>query len=280
VDILTGSDVTIYVWYSAGGGLSQPAASSTYGSQAVWDSNFNSVAHFGDGTTLNLVESTSNGHTATNHSGVAGAGKYGGGVSFGSASNYLDWPSGSAPSGATDATIEFWFKGTSGLVLFDQGDFSSAGHRCLIYEPSSVTVADCFGQSVISSSGNPKDGSWHLIQVQAFNSTVIFHIYFDGASVSTGTPAANKSTVATPILLSQSVGGGNGMVGVFDEFRASHVLRSADWILTNYRTQNSPGTFTLAGTPVSGGTGSGSLFKSGTLDGLSAGGPFFSNPIG
>ena len=67
VPLTAGTSKTIYVWYqSTGGTLAQPAASATYGSQAVWNGangvgNMVAVYHFGTPSAWSGADSTSNG---------------------------------------------------------------------------------------------------------------------------------------------------------------------------------------------------------------------------
>ncbi len=279
--ILTGTDVTIYIWYQAGGGLSQPAANAAFGSQAVWDSHFKTVSHFGDGTTLSLADSTANANTATNHSGTAAAGQHTGGVNFSAQTNYLGWGSGATPSGATSRTIEMWWNGTgSGLrVWFDQGTVSAGKRLVILTFGGGADVSANSGDLTVSSSTVAvNDGAWHLLTVLAHSASGLFTIYVDGVLKASPSSGGSLNTDATPIDLNQSIGGGTGQVGTYDEFRASDIERSATWASTTYNCQNSPGAFTHAGSPTSPSSGS-SLFRPAPLSGLGTGGPFFSNPL-
>ncbi len=248
---LTASDVTIYVWYDAGGGQTQPAANAAFGSQAVWDSDYNIVQHFGDGTTLSVTDSTSNANNATNHSGVAAAGKFGGGVDFSNAANFMTF-AGGAPSGANARTIEMWVKTSSAVtaVFFDQG-VSSTGQRGLIYTPSSGVkpTYDINGASILTQTGNVRDGSFHYLAMTAVTDITNTQFYIDNTAPLMTSANLALNTAATPLILNGSTpSGGTGQVCVYDEFRVSKIVRSANWLMTCYNNQNSPGSFIIAGT--------------------------------
>lgn len=261
ISILTGSDVTIYVWYNAGGSQSQPAANASFGSQAVWDSNYKIVEHFGDGTTLSVNDSTSNANNATNHSGAATAGKFGGGVNFPAATNYFSFAAG-APSGANARTIEWWVKtSSSGTgVFYDQG-VTSTGQRNLLYTPSTQHIFfDINGGNLDTLSGTTRDGSWHCCALSVVSDIHNSHIYIDGVDEPLGSAALAMNTAATPIYLNSNVDGNTvGQVGSYDEFRISNIVRSTSWLNSTYNTQSSPGTFTIAGTPTGTGGGGGNI---------------------
>ncbi len=258
VSILTAVDVTIYVWYNAGGGQTQPAANAAFGSQAVWDSSYKNVQHFGDGTTLSVADSTSNANNGTNNSGAAAAGKFGGGVNFASAANYISFAAGS-PTGTAARTIEMWVKTSSAVtaVFYDQG-VSSTGQRDLIYTPSAgvVPTFDINGASIATQTGNVRNGAWHYLAMIAQTDITNTHFYIDNTTPLMTSANLALNTAATPIFLNASIpSGGTGQVGLYDEFRISNVIRSAAWLLATYNTQNSPGTFTIAGSPTTPGGG-------------------------
>ncbi len=62
-------DTVIYLLYGNPSVTTDPSNKT-----AVWDSHFEAVWHFGDGVTLDLTDSTGNGHTATNVGGCTAAG--------------------------------------------------------------------------------------------------------------------------------------------------------------------------------------------------------------
>jgi hypothetical protein len=69
-------------------------------------------------------------------------------------------------------------------------------------------------------------------------------------TVAAGTTFA---TVNNTIVVSGISGaqGNDGVFGNLDEIRISNIGRSANWITTQYNSMNSPGTFIVAGAPIS-----------------------------
>ncbi len=254
-NILTASDVTIYVWWEAGGGLSQPAANASFGSQAVWASQYASVYHMGDGTSLSVNDSTANANNGTNHSGTAVTGKVGGGIDFDAQTKYLAVAG--APSGSSLRAFEFWAKTTTSgtIVFYDQGA-NTSGNRNLIYSASGNNFITVYinGNSEDYSAVNVRDGSWHHICVDAKSSTpLIWQVVIDGVIRSAaGTGAAGLNTTATPQFLNSNVDGNNvGTIGSYDEFRIYNTDMTSggtngNWFITGYNNQNSPGTFIIA----------------------------------
>jgi Concanavalin A-like lectin/glucanases superfamily/Domain of unknown function (DUF2341)/NHL repeat len=99
-------NTTIYMWYGNTNittGQAQPSS--------VWDSNFEGVWHFPNGTTLSTNDSTANGNNGTNYGAVAALGKIDGGASFNGNSSYVDV--GNLGIFPTQGTIEFWMQPSS-----------------------------------------------------------------------------------------------------------------------------------------------------------------------
>lgn len=69
-------------------------------------------------------------------------------------------------------------------------------------------------------------------------------IYQDGAQVGTTTSVTSIKTNTGNDHIGQGVNNYNGDV---EEFRRSSIARSADWIKTDYNSQNSPSTFYSVG---------------------------------
>ncbi len=258
VDILDAANVTIYIWYKTASPQSQPDADDTFGSQAVWDANFTIVEHFGNGTVLSVLDSTSNANDGTNNNGAAAAGKFGGGINFSLASRFVSFAAG-APSGTAARTFEFWENvADSGTGLYyDQGAVATGQRNQIVTGSTGAdTFIDINGASRNMILTNTRTSTWHFLALTMVTDINQAIFYFDGTAPAMGVATLALATAATPILLNQSVAGGLGQVGSYDEFRISDVVRSASWLNSTYATQNSPGTFTIAGTPVVPGSGS------------------------
>jgi type II secretory pathway pseudopilin PulG len=228
---------------------------------AVWDSNFKAVWHLPNGTALSVLDSTSNGNNGTNNgSAGAAAGKIDGAASFnGTGSQYI---STSLVLPTTNFTYSFWANsGTSGPSNRPVGaadylagvngtsvlwGYASAGQLYTVFrQGSNVGTGD-----IASVSASGLNTGWHYVTV-VMDSTNGGIVYYDGAQA--GTNSAYKSITTGSLTLTigkepnQNSGGFNGTV---DEVKVSNVVRSADWIRTEYNNQNSPSTFYTIGTPT------------------------------
>ncbi len=269
VSVLTGSDVTIYVWYSAGGGQSQPAASSTFGSQNVWTASFQNVYHMQEASNATATDSTSSGNDSSVNVSTQAAGKFGKCQSFNGSSEYLQF--GMVEPGANLYTISAWQKASAAnySIIFDA---RSSGFGILIYTIQTTGVVNYFSNpgGVLASTAVAADGTWHYVVITSNGTSA--KIYVDNNAAASGT------------LTPQFWAGGRVArdyqsffaAASTQEFRIATVERSANWITTEFNNQNSPSSFVVAGSPVG---GAGGLFRPAPLSGLGTGGPFFSNPL-
>jgi hypothetical protein len=262
VSVSSSVDTTIYVWYNAGGGQTQPAAGSTFGSQAVWDSNYLTVLHLADGTTLALTDSTSRANTATNHgSATATAGKIDGGVALVRNSQYLTAPSVTGMDAAS-ITVSAWFKtsltGTLQDIIRRDDGGSNRNFALRINTANKIDFFVIFGGNPgVTSSGTYTDGVWHCaVGVLTFSIvTTSITLIIDGASQGTNTVASSQPASTQPVFIGNWHGTDEGMTGSMDEFRYSSTSRLNSWPTVEYNNQNSPSTFLIAGTPTTPGGG-------------------------
>jgi hypothetical protein len=257
-DLSSTVDTTVYVWYNAGGGQSQPGAGTSFGSQAVWDTNYQTVLHLKDGTTLSMADSTSHTNTATNHGGcVANPGKIDGGAALTRNSLFLTAPYLSGFD-ASAVTFSLWFKSSiSGqfqtLMRRDDG----GSHRNFLFRLDNTDKITIFviwgGNGGVTSSATYADANWHHA-VCVFNAGAI-ELFIDGASKGTASVSGSQPTTSQDLFIGQYSGSGEGFTGTLDEARYSNTNRSSSWIATEYNNMNAPASFTVAGTPVATGGG-------------------------
>jgi hypothetical protein len=261
VDVLTASDVTIYVWYKGGGGLSQPAANASFGSQAVWDSGYMGVWHLPDGTTLTANDSTSNARNLTiGGSWGAAAAKINGGTAKSNGTTQRLTNTGIA-SPAT-ITISCWQKVISGdqkqdaLFYFGIGTGAGFAPRLLCHGPFSDSTLywdygnPSGGSGRASTSYTTYYGAFAYITLVYNNANGLHAIYINGSLIQSHTSSTSNPALTGFIINAYDTGGVFGVRQV-DEPRLSNVARSGNWITTEYNNQNSPSTFIIAGTPAS-----------------------------
>jgi hypothetical protein len=271
---LTAADVTIYVWYNAGGGLTQPAANASFGSQAVWDSSYSMVLHFPNGTTLIFPspDSTSFGNNGLAVGTVtAVTGKIDGAINNVTAGgNGMGISVHGGLQIASKITISAWINIIShnpngGMIVQKRHDTSaSVGFNYglwlkptgeLDFTFNDGAYHDNYSNTVVSLN------TWHHLcaSVDETAATKI-RFYLDGAA--DGTPAysgamVSSGTEGVHVTNYYPFNGGIYQInGSLDELRISTINRSANWVTTEYHNQNSPTTFVIAGTPSGGGGGS------------------------
>ncbi len=247
-DILTGADVTIYVWWSGGGGLSQPAAGASFGSQAVWDANYKTVKHLQSATT----ESTSSGLSLTNINGSFAAAKIGSGITLNGSNAEVVGSDSILPFGTNPRTFSIWINPSDNVdrCIMSYGNLVinqffgfyrfGTGTQLLLYLLDNVA-------GVVSATIS--SGSWSHVVITLNSTTVEF--FLNGVSKGTiSKPSLNtvSGTQGVKYGVDDNTGSSAWFKGTIDEPRFSNIVRSSSWIATEYNNQNSPGTFVIAGT--------------------------------
>lgn len=248
------ADTTIYMFYGVPG-----VSDSQENKAGVWQNQYLSVYHFGNGSSVSTADSGSAGYTLSG-SVQPTQSPIGGGISLtGDANVYLFHSSVPAyPTGQSPVTIEAWaqMSGASTAEIVGYGENSHDGSRAgLGYFPPNVGSE--FENMGLGSTWTP-DTQWHhYVQVYgggALN-TSTSSIYLDGivlpATLYSGTP--NITTTELKIGGVPTVTSCCAWAGNIDEVRVSAGIRSADWIATEYANQSLPSLFYT----VSGETGGG-----------------------
>jgi hypothetical protein len=249
------ANTNYYYIYYGNSGATEPAASATYGSQNVWDTNFKEVYHLNETTVAEgstLHDSTTNGinlttlGTATNNSPVATTGQIGGSVNLPSTFQY----SGASASSSSNAgisisnrsTVEGWFylnsifsSDTNETHLFGtiRGGYPYGVDS--IYVTNTGTLVGHLGGDNFTTpaSATVSVGAWHHAALTYDQSTI--RLYVDGAP-STTLPVG--TTLVDSLIKLSTDGGYNSRAG-YDEIRMSKIDRSANWIATEYNNQSS-----------------------------------------
>lgn len=246
-----------YVIYLAYG----DASLNTNGSStATWDSNYQGVWHFPDGTTLGLNDSTSNGYNLTNHNAVtATAGQIDGAAGkFNGTNQYLSNASGPVITAGSSITVSFWVLQTT-ADLQAASAFSVGGseipNRIQAHAPYSDDTlywdyGDFNSGGRLSTSFASQIDKWSYV-VLTFDSSGNTHkIFLDGAQAATSSSSNAPTVNQTGINIAAWFGNGLFQKAKFDEFRVSSSYRVLNWTTTEYNNQNAPSTFAVLGTEV------------------------------
>ena len=242
------ADTTIYVCYGS------PSVTTDQSNKtAVWDSNYTSVWHLGDGTNLSLMDSTTNGNAGVNQGATPATGEIGGSAYLnGSSAIAISNPM-NAPVGSGPLTLETWFKLPNGSPnqedLLSTGANVASGSRAALFLGNGYIGVE-FQNFYVAGSFSP-DTNWHHIAAvfpSGATQTSSSQIYLDGSPLLAG---GNSGTLN--IVNSELVAGryptypGAYYTGWLDEARVSTAARSADWIATEYSNQSNPNTFYTIG---------------------------------
>jgi Concanavalin A-like lectin/glucanases superfamily/Domain of unknown function (DUF2341) len=232
----------------------------------TWDSNFKAVWHMGNGSTLSLNDSTSNGRNLANV-GATGAtsGKISGGAGpFNGTSQCLKTVS-AINLGTNKVTLSAWVNITgytnsnfaalaqfaSTNWYFNNNSFSSTPNEAGTW---GVWAAGNGGLHNGGKFTRPSAGVHHVVFTYdtTLGAALNVKAYVDGAaqtitqSFSDNTASANFGNYILH-LMAQSDETVFWPATYLDEVRLSSSVRSAAWITTEYNNQSSPGTFITMG---------------------------------
>ena len=229
-----------YVIYLAYGDAS---LSSDGSSTSTWDSNFVAVYHLGNGTTLNLNDSTSNARTLTNTGShvSAGSGQIDGGASFNGTNGDLVTDNFTM---GTVLTISCWVKhdNTSGMMYVEK---ETVNNTWALFTETNLSLRG--GGTVTNTTTRPSDNTWTFVAGSITGTSA--KLYLNGAAPVSGTvdPINNNNSA---IHLGNFDNSGYFLNGSLDEVHISDSIRSDNWLKTEYNNQSVPSTFAVLGTEV------------------------------
>ncbi len=228
----------------------------TDGSSATtWSNNFISVYHLKDGTTLSVADSVGV-NNGTNHSATATAGKIDGGAAFAAASTqYIGLGTGVANSGVL--TVSAWVNATSFPTPYNTATGYNNANTVFLF----IFVKSTGKLAWSSSAGAVYDGTG-TATLSAGTSYLLHWVSGTASSTNIGYVNASVDTPvgangAFPSLGAHIANIGRDEVnlrywdGMVDEVRYSKVIRSPNWITTEYNNQSAPSTFETLGAEAS-----------------------------
>lgn len=237
---------------------------------ATWDSNYEMVQHFPDGTTLTANDSTSNALNGTLvNTPTATAGQINGAANFASASSQYIQRSSGFPTTWTTFTISMWFKLTTlppggDLAVGLQSSQSANGWLFGINTTGHPDITERgVANNPFSSLTVTANTKVYYLAITRSTTTAIGYLYNFTDSTNANQTITINNTAFTgdgKYLISSLDAQAAGFFwnGWIDELRVSTSVRSADWIQTSYNNQSSPSTFytigaETGGTPSAGG---------------------------
>lgn len=235
------TNTIIYMYYG------NPGVSANPSTTAVWDNNYEGVWHVNGNS---FLDGTSNGNDATD-AGTANlaSAKIAGGRAFSPSTDRVEVPT--AGMTASQGTISAWIYSTSFTTnhhyIFGHTTQPPYNNRIQIYTNDNAGMLDVGLGNNHASSSDVFDfnlNQWYHVTVTWGGGS--YAVYVDGNPVSTGTYSGLSAIYA----LGDFGNNGNDVSGRteswrgnLDELRVSSISRSANWILTEYRNQNTPASF-------------------------------------
>ena len=277
VPLSSSASTTLYVWYKTSG-TTQPAASASYGSQNVWNGtggvgSMVAVLHFGQtGTPASWLDSTSNANNAVNTgSSVAATGKIlgstagQGGASFDGSTQYAKIAYASSLNTGSALTLQSWLKQSVGgnpeaAILKPAGEssWSSPYYNYGWFFNASQAVTWATGYAAYDNQGafSISDGGWHHVTGTSANGgNKVF--YGDGSQQNTESGVGTLAQSSTGIFLGcayNNVAPTYKYNGLMDELRIHSIVRSAQYIATDYAIQSNASGLISVGIPQNAGS--------------------------
>jgi hypothetical protein len=221
----------------------------------VWDSYYEAVYHLQD----DFLDSTVYNRDGTNSGSVDTTGKIGDGQDFERSDNFDNINIGTWSIPGTKLTIQAWVRfesfsvGDARILSKNSGTSDSTEYHVWMLGTNTLPnrlrgriktgTSDSFGTTtVVATSGDLTINTWYLTTLIYDGSNIRFVL--DGNPI--GLPFAKTGSLRInnwPITIGNSPTGARPLDAIIDEVRISSVVRSNDWLRTEYNNQNDPDTF-------------------------------------
>jgi len=248
------TDIHVY----ADGSSAEPAAGSTYGSEAVWD-DYSLVYHMNDLTSTTTQDSTGNGNVGTLQSAMTETtGKIGKAQDQTSSADRITSLADATINNMFDdgGTVQFWLNSKAART-------ANSGSGSFAHFLNKGSVQFYFGgDAYLAHAFTTTGGRWDYNLAGAFptGSYQLYHIYYNNSSISndpkwyknasllSATGSVNPSGTRTSdsdtgLTVGDFSSGTRTYNGIWDEFRIRKSEVSANQITAEYNNQNSYSTF-------------------------------------
>ncbi|MHA2332664.1 MAG: DUF2341 domain-containing protein, partial [Candidatus Hodarchaeales archaeon] len=257
------TNLTMYYGNNAIGSQENPTG--------VWNNSYDAVWHLSQ----DVSDSTSNNNDGTNSGSADVIGRIANGQNFDGVDDYIDVGSGTSIDNlfSGGATISFWIKPSGwgendyGRVL-DKSTSTGGSNGWSIYvdNDEGEHTRTLIFQRGFSSNRGSWTGSNDTISLDNWQYVVLTYdedstsndpiIYINGSSISLDelyAPSGAASDDSAQSLRIGNFAGGTTRTfdGIIDNIQIHTNILSADWVLTEYENQNSPGNFYSIGTEES-----------------------------
>lgn len=260
--------ITIYFGYGDASLTTDGSSSST------WPSQYKGVWHFPNGSSLTVLDSTSNANNGTNSGATATTGVIDGGANLNGSTDFINLGTSSSLNPANDLTIQAWAvcdtPSPTNVPIMVGRDSSGAAERAYNIYQGFNTPTGNFGVFKSNAGQSDVNGSTTLTPGQNYLYTGTYHYVSDGSSVLkiyvNDTLDGTESSAVGPIqsTSNRTVVGRRDYPGfefpfggMIDEIRILEVALSLDWVKTDFNSQSNNPAFWALGTevPVGGSSG-------------------------
>ncbi len=211
----------------------------------TWNSSYQGVYHFPDGTTLTANDSTASGFNGTINSVVAGTGKIDGGANWNTTANIV--------IGLNNGTIgqpisiSAWLNltGTTGFRTIIGGNANSTLQWRVTNATNTMQLLSQSSALEFQSTQTVPASTWTYV-VLTIDASNNVSVYFNAAAPDTGTKSGTPFASATSLIGSNNASA-ELYIGIMDELRVTNNVLTATWIATEYSNQNDPANFYVVG---------------------------------
>jgi hypothetical protein len=218
---------------------------------SLWsDVNYVYVAHFPDGTTIDVKDSSGvSGAATTSGPPTAGTGIIDGGMTV-APSQRANYASNVSMNTLTGWTMETYIKPTSlaGTVfILDKGSGASGTQFLLGHQGGTAWCEYYDGSDHLSLTGGLTNNVYQYFSC-VWNAATIQMYISNTAGLNAATPAAFSTTPLTANTNPLTVGArddGLGFTGIIDEVRYGSTAKTQGWEQTNYNALTSPSGFSI-----------------------------------
>ncbi|MHC4544674.1 MAG: DUF2341 domain-containing protein, partial [Planctomycetota bacterium] len=234
----------------------------------VWDSNYLGVWHLkesGNGTVDEFTDSTSNDNHGQGGEGTGSqvptqstSGKIANAQDF-DASDCISVPNSSSLQPTTAITLSGWIKlrsfgaGSEVDPLLRKGPGNPNNYQLMLDDSTPQFVLNSGDDDTPIGSTTLLANNWYYL-AGTWETSGSRTVYLNGSSDGTGAFTGPINTDTRPLYMGGRADANDHIDGLLDELRISNILRSADWIQTEYNNQSNPSTFYNEGSEESAGT--------------------------
>lgn len=239
--LTNGTDYVIHMVYG------NPSITTDQSTTTTWSSNYQGVWHLHD----DFLDDSGNSHTGTNNGSTdASPAKIGDGQNFVDPNHWIE--STTFPNQTGDFTIAGWAYTTDNTragqrIFCDDAGNASGGYAMSIGDPGtgrirfyirgmSGTITDSPGSTI-------SNNTWHYCVAVCDITGSMRYLYVDGALVASSANTGTLNSDPGNASIGGEVAAGetaNRFHGDLDEIRLANTARSANWIATQYASQNQP----------------------------------------